>query len=206
MQIVDAQTALQRLKDGNARYVADQPLRPNQSMERLREVSGRQYPFACIVGCSDSRAPAEILFDQGIGDLFVIRTAGHRVDDLAIASVEFAVKELGVRLVVVMGHQSCGAISAAMNMPAPAAEAWTQPGIVATNHIPRLLAKLQDVIERSRTLPGNPVENAVKENTRTVEGVLMRSSSVLQEASSLDGMRIVGAYYSLDTGIVEWLE
>src|SRR5262249_34578591 len=148
---------------------------------------------------------AEILFDQGIGDLFVIPTAGHRVDDLAIASVEFAVRELGVRLVVVMGHQTCGAITAAMQLP-HAIEPWHDPTVIASNHIPRLLVKLQDVIDRSRNLPGDPVENAVKENTHTVMGVLMKNSSVLQEAASLDGMQMAGAYYSLDTGEVEWLK
>lgn len=201
-----AEEALERLKEGNARYVAGKPLRPNQSLDRRNAVANDQKPFAVLVGCSDSRVPAEIVFDQGIGDLFVIRTAGHRVDDIAIASVEFAVDELGARLVVVLGHEACGAVKAAMETTAEIIEPWHDSSEVATNHIPRLLAKLQDVIERSRNLPGDPMENAVIENVRTVSRILMNRSSVLQEAAKLAGMRITGAYYKLSTGTIEFLD
>ena len=204
---VTAKEALQRLQDGNLRYVSNKPLRPNQTAQHREGVAQVQTPFAVLVGCSDSRVPAEIVFDQGIGDLFVIRTAGHRVDDIAVASVEFAVKELGVRLVVVLGHQDCGLVKAAMAMPTVGpVQAWNVDSPVASDHIPRLLNKLQDVIERSRGLPGDPVENAVKENVRTVMRKLLDSSSILQEASFIGGMQIAGAYYKLDTGVITFLE
>jgi carbonic anhydrase len=203
-EIVPADQALEWLMQGNQRYVQGSPLRVHQGLPQNPRVDG-QSPFAVILGCSDSRVPSEIVFDQGVGDLFVIRTAGHRVDDIAIASVEFAVRKLNARLVMVLGHQNCGAITAAMAMPT-AIEPSTAPGTIATNHIPRLLSKLQDVITRSKELPGDHVENAVRENVRTVIHVLSEHSSILQDALLLDGLKIVGAYYSLETGKIELID
>ncbi len=202
---VPADQALDRLMQGNRRYVEGQPLRVHQSLQLPGNLADGQSPFAVLVGCSDSRVPAEIVFDQGVGDLFVIRTAGHRVDDIAIASVEYAVRELKVKLVVVLGHQDCGAIKAAMNLPTTV-EAWPTTGSVATNHIPRLLSKLQDVIVRSRQMPGDHIENAVRENVRIVIGRLSESSTILQEAALFDGMKIVGAYYSIETGRIDLID
>jgi carbonic anhydrase len=200
--IVTAEVALRRLIEGNKRYVEGSLHRSPHETPHRPDLLAAQFPFAVIVGCSDSRVPAEIVFDQGVGDLFVIRTAGHRVDDIAIASVEYAVRELKTRLVLVLGHQNCGAIKAAIDLPA-SIEAWDPSGAVATNHIPRLLSKLQEVITRSREMPGDLLNNAVHENVRTVMRKLSDSSSVLQEAIFLDGLKIVGGYYSLETGTIE---
>jgi carbonic anhydrase len=204
MPQTSADEAVRLLKEGNARYVAGKPARPNQTLFRRSEVAKIQNPFAVLVGCSDSRVPSEIVFDLGIGDLFVIRTAGHRVDDLAIASVEYAVRELGVKLAIVLGHDRCGAVTAAINNPQPI-EAWAESIDGPVNHIPRLLTKLQDVVTRTRDLPGDPIENAVLENVRTVVRKLADSSSVLQDAMVFDGLKIVGARYQLDTGIIDFI-
>lgn len=207
MTSISAREALQRLLDGNERYMSGSPHRPNQTAAHRLQAASSQRPFAVIVGCSDSRVPAEIVFDQGIGDLFVIRTAGHRVDELAIASVEFAVQELGSRLVLVLGHESCGAITAAIHMHedeeleegADAPCGLHEPA----NHIPRLLAKLHHVIAKARQQTGDLIVNAAKENVRAVIAKLEESSSVLQHFSATEGMEIHGAYYHLATGRVE---
>jgi len=204
-EIVPADQALEWLMQGNQRYVQGSPLRVHQGLPQCTQLVEKQTPFAVILGCSDSRVPSEIVFDQGVGDLFVIRTAGHRVDDIAIASVEYAVRQLNARLIMVLGHQNCGAITAAMAMPT-AVEPWHAAGAVATNHIPRLLSKLQDVVTRSKDLPGDHIENAVRENVRTVIHILSEQSSILQEALFLDGLKIVGAYYSLETGKIELID
>ncbi len=107
--------ALQHLMAGNERYASDNAERPNQCSIRRMEVATQQTPFAVVVGCSDSRVPVEVIFDQGVGDLFVVRTAGNLIEDVGIASVEFAVANLGVRLVLIMGHRRCGAIQAAVD-------------------------------------------------------------------------------------------
>ena len=124
---------------------------------------------------------------------------------MCIRDREYAVRQLNARLIMVLGHQNCGAITSAMAMPT-AVEPWHAAGAVATNHIPRLLSKLQDVVTRSKDMPGNHVENAVRENVRTVIRILSEQSSILQEALFLDGLKIVGAYYSLETGMIELID
>ena len=203
---VSADDALKRLMEGNQRYVNGESHFPRICPQTRVETAKEQRPFAVILGCSDSRVPAEIVFDQGIGDLFVIRTAGHRIDSLAIASVEYAVSQLDVRLVIVLGHQRCGAISAALDWH-QSPEAWKMDeSPVGINHMPQLLEKLRDVVDRTRTLPGDHLDNAVRENIFTVIRRLKESSSVLQESMYLDKLKIVGAYYSLDKGTIQVLK
>lgn len=112
--ILSPDEALARLQEGNARYASGAPERPNQSALRRAEVATSQNPFAVVVGCSDSRVPVEVIFDVGVGDLFVVRTAGNLIEDVCIASVEYAILVLNVRLVMVMGHRRCGAVSSAV--------------------------------------------------------------------------------------------
>jgi carbonic anhydrase len=204
--MVRADEALKRLMEGNARYVRGELHFPRTCPQTRADAALAQSPFAVIVGCSDSRVPAEFVFDQGIGDLFVIRTAGHRIDSLAIASVEYAVSQLRTRLVMVLGHQRCGAVAAALDWH-ESPEAWkTDESPVGSNHMPQLLEKLRDVVDRTRPLPGDHLDNAVRENVKTVMRKLVTSSSVIQEGINLDGVQVVGAYYSLDDGTIQLMD
>ncbi len=130
--------ALQTLLDGNKRFAAGRQLHPNQGKERRDEVAKGQKPFAIIVGCSDSRIPPEILFDQGIGDLFIIRLAGNIVDDMALGSIEYAADHLGSRLVVVLGHSKCGAVTA------------TAQGGEAHGHIGSIVKAIAPAVDRAK--------------------------------------------------------
>lgn len=215
MPSLPAEEALQKLLDGNRRYVEDTAERPRQTSEDRERAALGQAPFAVIVGCSDSRVPAEIVFDQGIGDLFVVRTAGHRIDSIVIASIEFAVRELGARLVMVLGHERCGAVKAALDLvDSGEADALRTSNrgdqgeweANPTVHMPHLLVKLLDVVERSRGAEGDPLENAVRENVRTVVRKLTRASTILDQALREDGLKIVGAHYHLAKGEVDLVE
>src|SRR5262249_35121861 len=143
---------------------------------RTEEAKG-QHPYAVIVSCSDSRVPPELVFDAGIGDLFVIRTAGNRLDDLVLASIEYAVEHLGCSLVVVLGHERCGAVTAAVEAAGPSAHAASAGGAEQTgSHIPVLVHVLQDAVAASKGYPGDKVENAMLENVNiVVRGVTAES-------------------------------
>ncbi|HNA80391.1 MAG TPA: carbonic anhydrase, partial [Turneriella sp.] len=147
---IPADEALLRLKEGNWRFATGNTLKPNQTIERAYEVSVRQTPFAVVVGCSDSRVPNEIIFDQGLGDLFIVRTAGHVSTYASWGSIEFGVAALGARLIVVLGHTQCGAVSAACKVP-------EVPG-----HIVTLINAIRPASLRAQQIPGDHVENAVK--------------------------------------------
>jgi carbonic anhydrase len=131
--------AISKLKEGNGRYAGGNLQHPGQTTERRAELANSQYPFAAIVSCSDSRVPPEIVFDQGLGDLFVVRVAGNVIDDHGLGSIEYSVDHLGVRLIVVLGHQSCGAVKAARETIAARSKA---PG-----HIQSLVAAIQPAVE-----------------------------------------------------------
>jgi carbonic anhydrase len=185
--------ALETLIEGNNRFVAMKPSHPNQDKDRRDEVKGGQKPFAIIVGCSDSRIPPEILFDQGIGDLFVIRLAGNIVDDAALGSIEYAVDHLGTRLVVVLGHEKCGAVTAAAG------------GGEAHGHISSIVDLIQLAVVRAKDLSGNLVDNAIRENARLVAGIISSSGPILDKMVQEGKIAVVPAYYSIDTGTVELL-
>ena len=184
--------ALQQLLDGNSRYVEGNARRPNQTTERRTEVAGGQHPFAAILACSDSRVAPEIVFDQGLGDLFVVRLAGNVADPVAIESLDYAAKHLGTRLIVVMGHDRCGAVTAAV-------EGHEEAGDVGP-----MLAELRPAVEASKGKPGDPVDNAVRANVELTVAKLKKSKplSAMVEGRELG---IVGAVYHLDTGKVELL-
>ncbi len=189
---IGAGQAIQRLLDGNGRYVEGELRRPNQSVERRAEVALGQHPFAAILACSDSRVAPEIVFDQGLGDLFVVRLAGNVADPVAIESLDYAVKHLGTRLIVVMGHDRCGAVTAAV-------EGHEDAGDVGP-----MLAELRPAVEASKGKPGDPIDNAVRAN---VELTVARLSSSKPLSAMVKGreLEIVGAVYHLDTGKVEML-
>lgn len=184
--------AMARLQEGNSRFTKGNNVHPNQATTRRSEVLQGQAPFAAILGCSDSRVPLEIIFDQGIGDLFVIRVAGNVIDDIVSASIEYAAEHLHVPLIVVLGHQNCGAVQAAVK------------GGHAPGHIPALVQALQPAVEKGRGEPGDLIDQAVRANIQlTVQA--LRDSSLLSKMVKEGETEVVGAYYSLETGRVDFL-
>ncbi|NTU59732.1 MAG: carbonic anhydrase [Deltaproteobacteria bacterium] len=186
-----AEEALKLLLDGNERVVKGTARGPNRTALRRQELAAGQRPFAVVVTCSDSRVPPELLFDQGYGDLFVVRTAGNVVDAVALGSIEYAVEHLGVRLVVVLGHSRCGAVSATL-------EGGALPG-----HLPTIAEAIQPAVEAVRSKPGDLLANCVKANVKLVVQKIMRTSPDYVQNMEECVFRIVGGYYDLDTGKVQ---
>ncbi len=191
---IGPEKALQRLMEGNERFIEGKSVHPNQGHDRRREVVGGQHPFAVVLACSDSRVPPEIIFDTGIGDLFVIRVAGNIADDVVLGSIEYAAEHLGVELVMVLGHQKCGAIQACVAGGEP-------QGCVAS-----VLRALRPVAEAASSKPGDAVDNTVRLNVAHVVASVKAAQSVLSSLATAGKLRVIGAYYSLDTGKVEILE
>lgn len=205
MSIVPAREALLRLRDGNARFVADTPMMAALARNsRRNEVAASQKPFAIILGCSDSRVPAEIVFDQGLGDLFVIRVAGNIVAPSQIGSVEFAAERFGTRLVVVLGHSRCGAILATL-------EELRRPTENQSRNLKSIVDRVRPSVEALlatalRHDEDKLVENAVRANVRVSAGHLRHGSEVLEHLIEHNGLLVVGAEYSLETGEVEFFD
>ena len=187
---VSGDAAQQTLIDGNKRYVEARMSHPNQTAQRRTEVAKGQHPFAAIVSCSDSRVPPEILFDQGLGDLFIVRLAGNIVDDAALASLEYAVEHLGVKYIMVLGHERCGAVEAAIK------------GGEAPGHIGTLVKAIQPAVDKARNQPGDLLDNAVRANVTMVVRQLKSSTPILEESVKKGDLTVVGAYYDLDDGVV----
>ncbi len=185
-----AQDQLAKLMDGNKRFIEGKLLHQNQSVERRVEVAKGQNPFAIIVTCSDSRVPPEIIFDQGIGDLFVIRVAGNVAGDFEIASIDYAVEHLGCKLVVVMGHEYCGAVDAAVK------------GGDHHGNIGKLITVIEPAVEEVKNEKGDLLTNAVFNNVNRVVDTLKNSEPVLKEFVEQKGLQIVGTFYDLDDGAV----
>jgi carbonic anhydrase len=191
----DPEEALKKLLAGNKRYVTEKVSGPNRSSKRRAELAKGQHPFAVIVSCSDSRVPPELLFDQGVGDLFVVRTAGNVVDDIAIGSIEYAVEHLGTRLIVVLGHERCGAVDA------------TVKGGEAPGKIKNVVEAIKPAVEKARAKgPGDHgcdlLCSAVKTNVKMVAEKLRSGSPILAEFIEDGMLKTVGAYYDLDSGSV----
>jgi carbonic anhydrase len=205
MQQVSAIEALERLRDGNRRFVSSQA---NGHMDagparRAALVDG-QEPFAIILGCSDSRVPAELVFDQGLGDLFVIRVAGNIVAPSQVGSVEFAASRYGTRLVVVMGHTQCGAVIATLDELQGRA---TTESRNLRSIVDRVRPSVQTVLAASRTDDHDTLLRAsVRANVRASAGHLRHGSSLLEQLSQENGLVVVGAEYSLETGTVDFFE
>jgi carbonic anhydrase len=186
--------ALKRLKDGNQRFIEGKSVKPNQDFNRIKEVAGGQYPFATIVGCSDSRVPNEIIFDQGVGDLFIVRTAGQVSTYASWGSIEFAEEVLGTKLIVVLGHTQCGAVNAAVTLP-------EVPG-----HIVTLINAIKPAVTRARMLPhDNLLDASIKENVLMQVEQLKSLEPVLAKRVREGSIKIVGAIYHLQTGKVEFI-
>ncbi len=201
--MTDPQEALERLRAGNARFVANELSLNFSNVERAGLASG-QAPFAVILGCSYSRVPTEVVFDQGLGDLFVIRVAGNIVAPSQIGSIEFATQKFGTKLVVVLGHTHCGAIEATIDELQQPAEKQSQ-NIAAI--VDRSRPSIVDLLERDNTMDRDELmHKAVRENVRFSANALRHGSEIIEELIGAGELLIVGAEYSLDTGIVEFFD
>lgn len=181
--------ALQKLVEGNQRFVQHQPQYPDQSAARLQEVAQAQHPFATVLSCADSRVPAEIIFDQGIGDIFDVRIAGNIATREAIGSIEYAAALLGTPLLMVLGHERCGAVTAAV-------QNQSLPGDIST-----FVKAILPAVERVKDQLGDAVDNAVVANVQYQIEQLQRSP-LLRERLQSGKLKIVGGRYDLDTGTV----
>lgn len=201
----EALSALHRLREGNQRFICNQSRgweMPDQ--KRRDEMVARQEPFAIILGCSDSRAPAELVFDQGLGDLFVIRVAGNIVAPSQIGSVEFAASRFGTRLVVVMGHSQCGAILATLD---EIRQQSTQTSRNLRFIVDRVRPSLEPLaITPSTEVTEELVHRSVRAHVRASADQLRSGSDVLKQLIQDEGLVVVGAEYSLETGVVDFFE
>ncbi len=203
--MVSARDALERLREGNARFVSNRRDSAAQTTHTRRaEVAAGQHPFAIILGCSDSRVPSEIVFDQGLGDLFVIRVAGNIVAPSQVGSVEFAAARYDTRLVVVLGHSQCGAITATL-------EELRRPNDNQSRNLRAIVDRVRPSVEGlfATDLKHDEdelVRQAVRANIRASVDHLRHGSQVLEQLIQDEGVRVVGAEYSLDTGVVEFFD
>ena len=202
--MIAAREALARLEEGNRRFVSDVQGRSRSTQTRRVELAGGQAPFAIILGCSDSRVPAEIVFDQGLGDLFVIRVAGNIVAPSQVGSVEFAAERFGTKLVVVLGHSSCGAILATI-------EELQRPTDSQSRNLRSIVDRVRPAVEpllaTSHTSDHDAlVRDAVRANVRVSASQLRHGSEILEQMIAKDDLLVVGAEYSLHTGVVDFFE
>ncbi|MDZ8028085.1 MAG: carbonic anhydrase [Nostoc sp. DedQUE01] len=186
-QSLSPDAALQKLIEGNQRFVQHQPQYPDQSATRLQEVAQAQHPFATILSCADSRVPAEIIFDQGIGDIFDVRLAGNIATPESLGSIEYAVTLLGTPLLMVLGHERCGAVTAAVKNEA------------LLGDIGSFVEAIQPVVKSAKLQPGDAVENAVVANVQ-YQITRLKRSRLLTERLQSGKLKIVGGRYDLDTG------
>jgi carbonic anhydrase len=203
--MISAREALERLRTGNRRFASDTRSGDTLTNQRRRdEVAAGQEPFAIVLGCSDSRVPAEIVFDQGLGDLFVIRVAGNIVASSQVGSVEFAAGRYGTRLVVVLGHSQCGAVLATL-------EELQQPTGNQSRNLRSIVDRVRPSVEALLATPlrHDPealVRQAVRANIRVSANHLRHGSEILERAIENEGLLVVGAEYSLETGVVDFFD
>lgn len=196
--------ALKMLKDGNENSLTDSPIRAVQGRDRRLEVARGQSPIAVLISCSDSRVPPELLFGRGLGELFIVRNAGNTVDTIALGSIEYAVAELGVPLIVVMGHERCGAVDAALTV--------VEKNIVYPGSIGQMIEPIVPAVLRAQAAmdKSKPVDRdalldaAVRENVMRVVQRLRNSEAILTDPLKQKKLMIVGARYDLDDGSVEF--
>lgn len=188
---VDEETALKKLLDGNRRFVNMKAVNPRRGRAHVKKLAKGQSPFAVIVGCSDSRVAPEIIFDQGLGDLFVIREAGHVVAGVGLGSIEYAVAHLGVRIVLVLGHERCGAVSAAV-------AAYGSGG----SPIGNIIRPIRAAVRKARSMDGDLLDNAVRQNVHNAVKKL-ESPKALGKYVKNKKLKIIGARYDMHTHEVE---
>ncbi|HEV7713313.1 MAG TPA: carbonic anhydrase [Asanoa sp.] len=185
---------LERLLEGNRRFCAGRASHPRQSLADVRRLAAGQRPFVVVLGCADSRVSPEVLFDQGLGDVFGNRVAGNVVDPLVLGSVEYAVAEFAPPLLLVLGHERCGAVTAAVSA---LSTGRTPPGSIGA-----VVDALRPAVTTVQDAPGDPVENAVRANVRHQAGLLTTRSAIVRSAVAAGTLRVVGARYDLDTAVV----
>ena len=191
----DPRVAIKKLIGGNRRFLEGKTIRPRQDRETIMKLEKGQQPFATIVGCSDSRVPNEMIFDQGLGDLFIVRTAGQVSAAASYGSIEYSTLFLKTKLIVVMGHTECGAVAAAVQRPD------NPPG-----HIVTLINEIKPAVAKSSHLPGSAVNNAVRQNVIEQVKTLRDLEPVLSRKYEKGEILSVGAVYDIHTGKVEFLE
>jgi len=187
--------AISKLKEGNGRYTSGNLQHPGQTADRRTELARTQHPFAGIVCCSDSRVPPEVIFDQGLGDLFIVRVAGNVINDEGLGSIEYTVDHLGTRLILVLGHQRCGAVDAARETIAAKGKA---PG-----HIQSLVTAIKPAVEATAK---EDLDATIKANVKNVVQALRSSTPILKAEVDSGKIQVIGGYYSLDTGAVTFLD
>jgi len=196
-QPMTANEVLQRLLEGNKRYVVGglRHAQRNLTPERRKQVAGGQSPLAVIIGCSDSRVPPEVIFDQGLGDVYVIRLAGNLVDNLALGSVEYAAQRLGAPLALVLGHGRCSAVTLAVEV--------VEKGAPAPGYLGSLVEAIWPAMARAKSQAGDLIENTVRANVALVVERLKRARPILADLAQGGRLSVVGARYDMDTGLVE---
>jgi len=190
---VSAEDAMRQLIEGNWRFMNGIPMGPNRTAKRRRELLRGQRPFAAILGCSDSRVPPELIFDLGLGELFVVRTAGNIPDEGALGSLEYAAEHLGVRLAVVLGHTGCGAVGAVVQGNRP------------EGHLEHILNAIRPSVERTKNDPGEGYLNCITANIADAVKTVSASPPVLAELVRQGELKVAGALYHLDSGDVDFL-
>lgn len=185
---------IERLVEGNRRFVKNEITRIHSLPEERAALAKGQQPFAIVVGCADSRVSPELVFDHGLGQLFVVRTAGQVLDAPALGSIEYAAEHLGSSLIVVLGHEKCGAVKAAVD------------GGEAPGHIGSLVEAIAPAVEHARGMPGDLLRNAVRANVERVAGQLRHSAPILAELVEHGKLNVTGAVYDLASGRVEFLD
>ncbi len=188
---LSADEVLSDLMAGNQHFAKSEMNHPHQDHKRMLELSKGQHPVAAVLTCSDSRVPPEIVFDKGLGDLFVIRVAGNVLDNNIIASVEYATEHLGTPLVIVLGHTKCGAVSAAVEHGKD------------TNHIMQLVKEIEPAINQAKCQKGDEIENVIINNVINVTNELKNSQPLLNSQIKEGKVKIIGAVYDIETGKVE---
>ena len=188
--------ALNRLMTGNQRYMQGSPIHPNQSAERQAEVAQGQQPWAAILGCIDSRVPPELVFDQGLGDMYVTRTAGQVIDNFVVGSMEYAVKT-GAILLMVLGHQGCGAVDATIGT--------VQNGGHVPGQIASIVQAITPAVLQAESEPGDLLDNSIEANVSLEVKYLKSSSEMISSAIDQGAIELVGAIYNLSTGAVSLL-
>ena len=191
--IIDPDVALRHLQEGNQRFVDAKMEHPGQDPERRLHLAAVQQPFATILSCSDSRVPPEVVFDQGLGDLFVVRVAGNIVDPALLGSIEYGVDHLGTPLVVVMGHQNCGAVSATLE----SLQHHNEPH----GDIAALVKAITPAVAVAKQRPGDLLDNTIRANADQSRAAIVESSELKGPLNS-GALKVLTAYYSLDSGVV----
>lgn len=189
-QAVSAETALNKLLEGNDRFVKGLSQNPNNSSSVRSSLTAGQNPIAVVVACSDSRVPPELIFDQGLGDIFVIRNAGNVISPDVLGTAEYAIKHLNPKLVMVLGHEDCGAVKASLEDKAP------------EGNIACLTNAIKPAVEKAKHQQGDLLNNSIMENIRQSADEIANLSPVIKESMLNDGVKVVGAYYDLHTGKV----